>query len=627
MKKLLLLFVIILNDLNAQWVQQTAPVGTGNLYSVFANSSNAVASVGFGKVLRTLNGGTSWTNPISVGNTNFWEVHSANPVRWYSLTQNSSWYVKMSLAGTTLQSGKPDSILSLHYRTMACAFAVGIAGKIESTCDTGATWSLVNSGTNSDLLAIWFADLNTGCAVGTGGEIRRTTNAGVTWTNSTSGTIENLNGIHFPSSTVGYIVGNTGTILKTTNSGGTWLNLPSGTLANLNGVFFTHIDTGYVVGQNGVIMKTVNGGSTWGNMNSGTNQTLNSVHFATWSDGWVVGNGAIILKYVPCSFPAAPTNTTNAGNTTICSGNSTTLSVTGAGNMNWYSTPSSTTVLGTGTNYITPTLTTGVSPATYTFYAEAFTCGPSITRTGITVTVNPSPTITISGGTVAICAGSSTGLTATGGLTYSWSTGSNSITVSVSPTVTTSYTVTGSGANGCTSSSVKIVTVNTLPTLSVNSTGTLICAGQAATLTATGANTYTWNTGPTNSTIVISPTVSTNYTVNGTDANGCNGVTTISITVDPCTGILQNQNAINSVIIFPNPVNDKLNINVNTSIDFYCTVEITDVTGKLVLKQATKFAKNKNEQQINISSFAGGVYFLKLVSQEGSSQVIKVVKE
>ena len=86
------------------------------------------------------------------------------------------------------------------------------------------------------------------------------------------------------------------------------------------------------------------------------------------------------------------------------------------------------------------------------------------------------------------------------------------------------------------------VSVTTTPTLAVNSTS--VCIGNTATLTASGATTYTWNTGALTNSIVITPSITTSYTVIG--ANGsCASQTITSVTVDntPSTTFT---NAINS---------------------------------------------------------------------------------
>jgi hypothetical protein len=283
---------------HAQWIMQTAPTTTNNLFSVFALDPNAVCATGYTGPIRTSNAGTTWSQNIILGGTNTYEVHTKNPFKWYVMCQNNNWFMKIgNPSGVTLQGGKPDSILSLHWKDMACVVAVGTAGKIETSCDTGATWQVRTSGTTSNLNAIWFSDADSACAVGLNGVIKRTKDAGMTWSNINSGLSSTLNGIHFPNSTVGYICGNTGKVLKTMDAGQTWTNMPTGVLNTLNGVYFIDSDTGYVVGSSGLIMKTINGGVNWNTMMSGTTQMLNSVHFATQVDGWAVGNAGTILKY------------------------------------------------------------------------------------------------------------------------------------------------------------------------------------------------------------------------------------------------------------------------------------------------------------------------------------------
>jgi gliding motility-associated-like protein len=149
----------------------------------------------------------------------------------------------------------------------------------------------------------------------------------------------------------------------------------------------------------------------------------------------------------------------------------------------------------------------------------------------ITVTVNPSPII-IAGPDQTVCVGTSVTLTATGGVSYSWD---NGITngVSFTPAVgTVTYTVNGTDLKGCVSSDQVVVTVNALPNVNAGSDQTL-CVGGSVTLSGTGAQTYSWSNGVTNGT-PFTPTVgSLNYTVSGTDQNGCVNTDMVTINVNP----------------------------------------------------------------------------------------------
>lgn len=76
------------------------------------------------------------------------------------------------------------------------------------------------------------------------------------------------------------------------------------------------------------------------------------------------------------------------------------------------------------------------------------------------------------------------------------------------------------------------ITIYGIP--SVSSTNTTVCSGVQATLTANGANTYTWNTGAQSPTIVVSPTITTNYTVTGA-TNGCSGISISTVNIPVVT--------------------------------------------------------------------------------------------
>ncbi|WP_201983294.1 T9SS type A sorting domain-containing protein [Hymenobacter rubidus] len=143
-----------------------------------------------------------------------------------------------------------------------------------------------------------------------------------------------------------------------------------------------------------------------------------------------------------------------------------------------------------------------------------------------------------------VCATGNLLLTATTvpGASYSW-TGPNSFTSLLqNPTIgnvgvnrSGTYTVTAS-ANGCTATSSVAVTVNALPTASVNPLNPIICSGQSVTLNASGGLSYLWSpaTGLSSATVaspVASPTASTIYTVTVTNASGCQSTTQTTVTV------------------------------------------------------------------------------------------------
>ncbi|HXB40136.1 MAG TPA: T9SS type A sorting domain-containing protein [Bacteroidia bacterium] len=219
------------------------------------------------------------------------------------------------------------------------------------------------------------------------------------------------------------------------------------------------------------------------------------------------GPYAFFAKYNYCSLaPAQPTAISGA--TTLCNTAVTTYSVaavSGAASYTW-SLPGGWS--GTSTTN-TISVTAGATSGTISVGAVN-ACGTSTVQT-LPVTVNGSPTVTVNSG--AICSGSSFTMSPSGANTYTFSSGSAVVT----PTTNTTYSVTGTSTAGCVSSNtaVSTVTVNPLPTITVNS-GT-ICNGQSFTMTPSGANTYTYSGGS----AIVNPTTTSSYSVTGTSAAGC----------------------------------------------------------------------------------------------------------
>ena len=124
---------------------------------------------------------------------------------------------------------------------------------------------------------------------------------------------------------------------------------------------------------------------------------------------------------------------------------------------------------------------------------------------------------------------------------YQWINGVTNVgsnTASFTATTTGSYTVKLSRtALEDTIIGPLVVTVNALPTISVNNAS--YCVGQSATLTASGANTYTWSpsnglSATTGSLVTANPTATTTYTVTGTNTTtGCSNTALSIVTVNP----------------------------------------------------------------------------------------------
>lgn len=80
--------------------------------------------------------------------------------------------------------------------------------------------------------------------------------------------------------------------------------------------------------------------------------------------------------------------------------------------------------------------------------------------------------------------------------------------------------------------------------------------------------------------------------------------------------------------VYPNPAGKFLNLVIATPNNVNATIIVTDITGKIVLKQATGIVTGNNNLQLHVGNLAPGSYLLKLVCSNGcNSAVTKFVKE
>lgn len=135
-----------------------------------------------------------------------------------------------------------------------------------------------------------------------------------------------------------------------------------------------------------------------------------------------------------------------------------------------------------------------------------------------------------------ICAGEEVTLEGAGATTYSWD---NGVTngIAFTPAVgSIIYTITGTDANGCEDQDQVSVTVNPLPIVNAGIDQT-VCSGTQITLGGVGANTYSWDNGVIDN-LAFTPAVGTmNYTVTGTDLNGCENTDQVQVTVNPLPNV------------------------------------------------------------------------------------------
>jgi bacillolysin len=378
--------------------------------------------------------------------------------------------------------------------------------------------------------------------------------------------------------------------------------------------FALTVGTGYRLGLNAAsavnLFRTSAGGPTYptniGGLVDFTGTSAATAGYYYFYYNWQLQKNACVSApiAVTASVSAGPTLTVNSP--TICSGQSVNLTAGGATTYSWSSGQTTSSIA------ITPTASTS-----YTVYGTASACTNSLVSS---ISVNPNPTVTVNSAT--ICNGQSTNISASGATTYSWSSGQTTASITVSPTGNTTYSVTGYSGT-CSNTRTTSVVVNPNPTVTVNSP--VICVGQTATITGTGATSYTFNPGNiTGNPIAVSPTVSTTYTVIGANGFNCSSLAVSSVSVSLCTGVeeIPASTTPNVISIFPNPTDSYIEI-YNTVTKDKTTINVYDVTGKLITTKEADFYK----EYIDMSKFAKGLYFVEVMNGEKRIYKTKIIKQ
>lgn len=217
----------------------------------------------------------------------------------------------------------------------------------------------------------------------------------------------------------------------------------------------------------------------------------------------------VTVQQTPVLNVVTPINT--------CSNNTITLNATGAHTYTW-----------------SPNAQNGVpfqlAAGTYTYTVTGATSAGCTSTATVTINVDQAPNVD-AGPDKSICIGQTTSLQASGNApSYSWNNGIIN-NIPFAPQASNTYIVSYTSPNGCTDSDTMNLTVNPLPTITAGTNFTT-CSNQTITLQGGGGVSYVWNNGVSNGVPFLQSTQTETYTVTGTDANGCVGTSSITITTE-----------------------------------------------------------------------------------------------
>ena len=228
-------------------------------------------------------------------------------------------------------------------------------------------------------------------------------------------------------------------------------------------------------------------------------------------------------SHIEVSIDSMPQLTLTVSEDTICRGTQISLQAQGASHYVWSPGGSN-----AANRTVTPSTTT-----TYSVTGSIGNCSATVSHT-VVVFALPTVNITTVPSNRTICKGDTAILCASGGETYMWVQGVDTIahtdTLRVSPAANITYQVIGVSAEGCTKSTSKNIIVRSLPTASISGASSM-CRGDSVQLTSSSASHYEWSTGASTRSVWVKPLETSVYTVTVTDNYGCTASDTVEVRV------------------------------------------------------------------------------------------------
>jgi len=158
------------------------------------------------------------------------------------------------------------------------------------------------------------------------------------------------------------------------------------------------------------------------------------------------------------------------------------------------------------------------------------TCAFSSNSILIQPGIQPNLSVT---GPSTVCYNTPITLNAAGASSYTWTSSSGTLNASVfplTPTTTVVYLLSGSSIHGCRANLNGTLNVKPEVVATITHDKNFLCKNQSAKLTASGGSLYTWSTGESSPTIIITQTsnIAQGYNVNVIRADGCSNTATFS---------------------------------------------------------------------------------------------------
>ncbi len=292
----------LLKTINAggTWVAQTTNTNALLNDVEFFDAFTGLA-VGQGVILKSVDGGASWTQTGAFGEDMLDGVSYLDESTIAVSGQSGTILISTDGGENWQPYGTRVAdywLTKIEFTDESNGWAGGIEGGVLRTTDGGENWEKVLQ-MRWGVDDIETLDNETAYLLSWQKELFFTDNGGISWDTLEVGEVSGTTPyMSFPSVSVGYVTGTYGgtPLVKTVDGGVSWTAIdPGASAAFFRDVFFIDEDTGWLGGIDGVVLSTTDGGDNWTEHNVGVTEDVTQIYFEDANRGWAIA-GRHLLK-------------------------------------------------------------------------------------------------------------------------------------------------------------------------------------------------------------------------------------------------------------------------------------------------------------------------------------------
>jgi len=305
-------FVLVLlagGSLTAQPLGSWEPVSHRTEFTLwdvaFADSLRGSIVGDYGVIMRTTDGGRSWTQKLSSDQFAFRNIHFLDDSCGVAAGFRGSFHRTQDGGATWTRIPLPTEFT---YPGMAVAgdniWLSGEQGSILKSTDRGSTWTKLDSGADVMLSSISFGDTRHGWCVSVQRTLLHTSDGGATWTTQPLDAFLPVTTMYARSAQECWLAGYHGLLMRTTDGGQTWKRIPAYDTDYVR-LAFDSRGTGWAVGKRGAVVRGEQNNLRWKLQDLTAAKTLNGITFLPNNQAVAVGEFGAVYRLEEV-YPIAP---------------------------------------------------------------------------------------------------------------------------------------------------------------------------------------------------------------------------------------------------------------------------------------------------------------------------------